>query len=81
LSEPNKISTECKEMEEAQNASSLKNESRGMDVRLGIEGSRSNGHGEEIDTEGSMMKIIERLQKYVQTHPEDNIKLMKAKDQ
>jgi subtilase family serine protease len=81
LSEPNKIATECKEMEEAQNASSSKNEARGMDVCLGIEGSNSNGHGEEIDKEGSMMKIIERLQKYVQTHRVDNRNLMKARDQ
>ena len=52
-------------MEEAQNASSSKNEARGMDVHLGVEGSNSNGHGEEIDKEGNMMKIIENLQKYV----------------
>jgi hypothetical protein len=34
-----------------------------MDVHLGVEGSNSNGHGEEMDKEGHMMKIIERLQK------------------
>jgi hypothetical protein len=28
-----------------------------------------------------MMKIIEKLQKYVQTHREDNKKLMKAREQ
>jgi hypothetical protein len=28
-----------------------------------------------------MMKIIERLQKYAQTHQEDSRKLMKAKEQ
>jgi hypothetical protein len=32
-----------------------------MDVHLGFEGSNSNGNGEEIDKEGLMMKIIERL--------------------
>jgi hypothetical protein len=32
-----------------------------MDVHLGVEGSNSNGHGEAIDKEGNMMKIIERL--------------------
>jgi hypothetical protein len=68
-------------MEEAQNASSSENEVKGMDVHLGVEGSNSNGHGEEIDKEGHMMKIIDRLQKDAQTHRADNIKLMKARDQ
>jgi hypothetical protein len=68
-------------MEEAQNASSSENEAKGMDVHLGVEGSNSNGHGEEIDKEGNMMKIIERLQKDAQTHRADNRKLMKARDQ
>jgi hypothetical protein len=53
------ISTECREMEEAQNASSSKNEVKGMDVHLGVEESNSNGHGGEMDKEGNMMKIIE----------------------
>jgi hypothetical protein len=48
---------------------------------LGFEGSNSNGHGEEIDKEGNMMKIIEILQKYAQTHRADNINIMKAKEQ
>jgi hypothetical protein len=68
-------------MEEAQNSSSSENEARGMDVHLGVEGSNSKGHGEEIDKEGNMMKIIERLQKDVQHHRADNMKLMKARDQ
>jgi hypothetical protein len=79
--EPNRVATECKEMEETQNASSSENEAKGMDVHLGVEGSNSNGHGEEIDKEGHMMKIIERLQKDAQTHREDSRKLMKAKEQ
>jgi hypothetical protein len=68
-------------MEETQNASSLENEAKGMDVHLGVEGLNSNGHGEEIDKEGHMMKIIERLQKDAQTHRENSRKLMKAKKQ
>jgi hypothetical protein len=55
-------------MEEAQNASSSENEVKGMDVHLGVEGLNSNGHGEEIYKEGNMIKIIERLKKYVQNH-------------
>jgi hypothetical protein len=51
-----------------------------MDVHLGVEGSNSNHHGEEIDKEGHMMKIIDRLQKYAQTHRADSRKLRKAQD-
>jgi hypothetical protein len=49
-------------------AYSSENEARGMDVHLGIEGTNSNGHGEEIDKDVSMMKIIKNLQKDVQIH-------------
>jgi hypothetical protein len=80
VSEPFRVSTECKEMEETQNASSSENEAKGMDVHLGVEGSNSNGHGEEIDKEGHMMKIIDRLQKDAQTHRADSRKLRKAQD-
>ena len=55
-------------MGDAQNVFSSKNEARGMDVHLGVEGSNSNGHGEEIDKEVNVMKIIEILQKDTQTH-------------
>jgi len=61
--EPDRVVTEHREMEGAQNASSSENEAKGMDVHLGVEGSNSNGHGEEIDKEGNMMRIIEKLQK------------------
>jgi hypothetical protein len=58
-----RVATEGKEMGKAQNASSSNNEAKGMVVHLGVEGSNSNGHGEEIDKEGNMKKIIEGLQK------------------
>jgi hypothetical protein len=48
-------------MEEAHNDSSSENEARGMDVHVGVEGSNSNGHGEEIDKEGNMVNLIEIL--------------------
>jgi hypothetical protein len=51
-----------------------------MDIHLGFEGSKSNGHGEEMDKEGHMMKIIERLQKDAHAHQADNKNLLKAKD-
>jgi hypothetical protein len=55
-------------MERERTTSSSEDEAKGMDVHLGVEGSNSNGHGEEIDKEGNMKKIIEGLQKYAQTH-------------
>ena len=81
MPQPNRVATEFKEMEETHSASSSENEAKGMDVHLGVEGLNSNGHGEEIDKEGHMMKIIEILQKYAQTHREGRKKLMKAKEQ
>ena len=67
-------------MEETPNASISENEEKGMDVHLGVEGSNSNGHGEEIYKERNMMKVIERLQKYAQTHQIDSRKIKKAQE-
>jgi hypothetical protein len=50
-------------MEEVHISSETKDESIGRDVNLGIKGSNSNGHRKEMDKEGHMIKIIERLQK------------------
>jgi hypothetical protein len=55
-------------MEELLIASNSENEREGRDVNLGVEGSNSNGHGRELDKEGHVMKIIERLQEYAQVH-------------
>jgi hypothetical protein len=66
-----------KEMEREQTSSSSKGEAKGMDVHLGVEGSNSNGHGEEIDKERNMRKIIEGLKKYAQTCRVDRKKLRK----
>ena len=51
-----------------------------MDVHLGVEGTNSNGHGEEIDKEVSMMKIIKNLQKDVQIHHTDSERLKRDKE-
>jgi hypothetical protein len=48
-------------MEESQDAYCPKEEVRGMDVHFGVEGTNSNGHGEEIDKEVCMMNIIKNL--------------------
>ena len=47
-------------------ASETEDERVGRDVNLGVEGSNSNGHGKEMDKEGRMMKLIERLRKDAQ---------------
>jgi hypothetical protein len=67
-------------MEEEQDAYSMEDEVRGMDVHVGIEGTNSNGNGEEIYKEVSMMKIIKNLQKDVQIHQEQNKRLMRARE-
>jgi hypothetical protein len=67
-------------MKETQNASISENDAKGMDVHLGVQGLKSNGHGEETDKEGHMMKIIEKLQKDAQTHQTDSRKLRKSQD-
>jgi hypothetical protein len=60
------------EMEEVLIASNSENEREGRDVNLGVEGSNSNGHERELDKEGHVMKIIERLQKDAQAHRADS---------
>jgi hypothetical protein len=53
-------------MEEVWIASNSENEREGRNVNLGVKASNSNGQGKEMDKEGHMMKIIERLQKDAQ---------------
>jgi len=45
-----------------------------------MEGSNSNGHGEEKDDNINMVETIRNLQKDVQSHKVDNERLMKAKE-
>jgi hypothetical protein len=73
-------STPSIEMEEVRIASNSKNEREGRDFNLGVEGSNSNGNERELDKEGHVMKIIERLQKDAQARQDDFRKLMKVKD-
>jgi hypothetical protein len=54
------------ELEEVWIASKTEDEREGKDVNLGVEGTKSIGHIKEIDKEGCMMKIIEKLQKDAQ---------------
>jgi hypothetical protein len=51
------------EMEKVQIASETEEKRVGRDVNLGVKGSNSNGYKKEMDKEGHMMKLIERLQK------------------
>jgi hypothetical protein len=68
-------------MDDAQEAYSQEDEIRGMNVQLGMEGTNSNGHGEEKDDNMNMVETIRNLQKYVQSHKVDNERLMKSKEQ
>jgi hypothetical protein len=68
-------------MEEARDSYSPEDEIRGMDFHLGVEGKNSNGHGEKIDKDVIMMKIIKNLQKDVQIHHVDNERIKRAKEQ
>jgi len=65
----------------AQEAYSAKDKVRGIHDQLDKEISNSHGYGEGKYENLDMMKIIERLQKDVQTHQEDNRKLMKSREQ
>jgi hypothetical protein len=68
-------------MEEAQGTYSQEDEIRGMDVHLGIEGTTSNGHGDERNENMNMEETIKNLQKDVQSHKVGNERLMKSKEQ
>jgi hypothetical protein len=68
-------------MEEAQGTYNEEDEIRGMDVHLGIEGTKSNGHEEGRDENMNMVETIKNLQKDVQSHKSDNERLMRAKEQ
>ena len=48
-------------MEEAQGIYSQQDESRGMDVHLGSEGTNSNGHGDERNENMNMVETIKKF--------------------
>jgi hypothetical protein len=52
-----------------------------VDVHLGMEGTNSNGHGEERNEGMNMVETIKNLQKDVQSHKVDNQRIMKDKEQ
>jgi hypothetical protein len=66
-------------MEEAQGNYSQEDEVRGLDVHLSIDGTNSNGHGEERNENMNMAETIKKLQKDVQSHKGDNERFMRAK--
>jgi hypothetical protein len=51
-----------------------------MDVHLSIEGTNSNGHGEERNENMNMAETIKKLHKDVQIHKDNNERLMRAKE-
>jgi hypothetical protein len=52
-----------------------------MDVHLGIEGTNFNGHGEGRDENMNLVETIKNLQKDVQSHKDDNERLMRDKEE
>jgi hypothetical protein len=67
-------------MKETRRNYSQQDEIRGMNVHLDIEGTNSNGHGEERDENLNIVETIKNLQKDVQSHKVDNERLMRAKE-
>jgi hypothetical protein len=68
-------------MEKTRGNYSQQYESREMNVHLDMEGTNSNGYGEERDENLNMVETIKNLQKDVQRHKDDNERLMRAKEQ
>jgi hypothetical protein len=68
-------------MEDAQGVYIQEDDIRGMDVHMGIEGTNSNVNGEGRDENMNLIETIKNLQKDVQSHKDDNERLMRAKDQ
>jgi hypothetical protein len=67
-------------MEEGQGTYIQKDEIRGMNIHLGIEGTNSNGHEDERNDNMNMVETIKNLQKDVQSHKDDNERIMRAKE-
>ena len=67
-------------MEEVRSASISEDEREGKDVNLGVKGTNSNRHKKEMDKEGCIMKLIEKLHKDAQARRADSRKFMKIKD-
>jgi hypothetical protein len=67
-------------MEDIPGFYSQEDETRGMDVHMGIEGTNSNRHGEGKDENMNMVETIKNLQKDVQSHKADNERIMRAKE-
>ena len=67
-------------MEDAQGAYNHEDDIRGMDVYMSIEGTKSNGHGEGRDENMNMVETIKNLQKDVQSHKDDNERIMRANE-
>jgi hypothetical protein len=52
-----------------------------MDLHMGNGGTNSNGHGEGKDENLNIVETIKKLQKDVQSHKDNNERLMKYKEQ
>jgi hypothetical protein len=68
-------------MDDTQIVYSQEDEIRGMNVQLGMEGTNSNGHGGGKEEDINLVETLRKLQTDVQSHKDDNERLMKAKEQ
>jgi hypothetical protein len=68
-------------MDDTQVVYSQEDEIRGLNVQLGMEGTNSNGHGGGKEEDINLAETIRKLQTDVQSHKDDNERLMKAKEQ
>jgi hypothetical protein len=68
-------------MEDTQVVFIQEDEIRGLNFQLDREGTNSNGHGGGKEEDINLVETIRKLQKYVESHKDDNERLMKAKEQ
>jgi hypothetical protein len=67
-------------MEEIQGDYIQEDDIIGMDLHMGNGGTNSNGHGEGNDENLNMVETIKKLQKDVQSHKDDNERIMKSQE-
>jgi hypothetical protein len=73
--------TKCRGMDDTKGDYSQEDKIQGVYVHFGMGGTNSNGHGEGKDDNMNMVETIRKFQKAVQSHKDDNERLMKDKEQ
>jgi hypothetical protein len=68
-------------MDDTQKVYIQEDEIIGMNVQLGMEGTKSNGHGGGKEEDINRAEALRKLQTNVHSHKANNERLMKAKEQ